>query len=267
MENFAKIIRIGDIFTGKKHVPVFCKIEWKDTKLSISGVIHPMKDGGAYSAGQISMNFQRRGQEDRTDLVSPSKITFASFWDTKTWLDFLDVWHEYHLNDLQAGCEHQRAEKWGEKKITLVKVESQTWKAVSNPIYNQLKRDFAIVESHFKEGTKIPLQVKMSLDPSIHAPWRIFQKCLESAKEGVVFKPTNESEKTWIGTNAPIKITAKEKSANWVFEKEHPEGVLCKPCPICGYKYGSAWLKKEVPESVLEFLKSLPDADKQPVWI
>lgn len=34
-----------------------------------------------------------------------------------------------------------------------------------------------------------------------------------------------------------------------------------------GYKYGTSWLREEVPEDVLKFLKSLPDTDKQPAWI
>ena len=32
------------------------------------------------------------------------------------------------------------------------------------------------------------------------------------------------------------------------------------------YVYGSAWLKKEVPEHVLVFLKNLPDADRPHPW-
>ena len=31
---------------------------------------------------------------------------------------------------------------------------------------------------------------------------------------------------------------------------EHEKGVLCKPCPVCGYKFGSAWRKEEIPEDV-----------------
>ena len=33
------------------------------------------------------------------------------------------------------------------------------------------------------------------------------------------------------------------------------------------YEYGSAWLRDEVPADVLEFLRGLPDADKQPAWV
>jgi len=33
------------------------------------------------------------------------------------------------------------------------------------------------------------------------------------------------------------------------------------------YRYGSAWLSKDVPESVLAFLAGLPDADSEPAWV
>lgn len=52
----------------------------------------------------------------------------------------------------------------------------------------------------------------------------------------------------------------------WIRPEEHPEGLLGKPCPECGYRYGTAWMREEVPASVLEFLAALPDTDKQPAW-
>lgn len=33
------------------------------------------------------------------------------------------------------------------------------------------------------------------------------------------------------------------------------------------YKYGSAWLSREVPPSVIEFLKSLPESKTTPAWV
>jgi hypothetical protein len=33
-----------------------------------------------------------------------------------------------------------------------------------------------------------------------------------------------------------------------------------------GYKYGSAWLKVEVPQDVIDFLEALPNTDRQPAW-
>lgn len=39
--------------------------------------------------------------------------------------------------------------------------------------------------------------------------------------------------------------------------------------PMTGepYRYGSAWLRKEVPEWALEWLNNLPDTDRQPAWV
>lgn len=37
--------------------------------------------------------------------------------------------------------------------------------------------------------------------------------------------------------------------------------------PHNGYDYGTKWLRVEVPEDVLEFLKSLPETDKTPAWV
>jgi hypothetical protein len=59
----------------------------------------------------------------------------------------------------------------------------------------------------------------------------------------------------------------KKREAGWVTVDEHPEGLLNKPCPVCGYKYGSAWNKETVPDGVLDWLRGLPDTKIHPVWV
>jgi hypothetical protein len=71
---------------------------------------------------------------------------------------------------------------------------------------------------------------------------------------------------------APTKKTTyssptETKSTGWLNQSEHPDGYLSKPCPICGYKYGSEWRKVEVPADVLEFLQGLPRSDVTPAWV
>ncbi len=39
------------------------------------------------------------------------------------------------------------------------------------------------------------------------------------------------------------------------------------PCPTCGYRIGSAWLREELPQWVVAFLVALPETDKQPAWV
>jgi hypothetical protein len=40
------------------------------------------------------------------------------------------------------------------------------------------------------------------------------------------------------------------------------------PDPETNYRYGSAWLREEVPQDVLTWLQSLPETDKLPLrWM
>lgn len=64
-----------------------------------------------------------------------------------------------------------------------------------------------------------------------------------------------------------IAVGNQTKARGWVRTDEHPDGLLAEPCKVCGYRYGSAWLHEEVPADVLEFLKALPDTDRQPAWV
>ncbi len=50
----------------------------------------------------------------------------------------------------------------------------------------------------------------------------------------------------------------------WVTKRDHPDGLMCEPCPTCGYKYGTAWLYEHVPDDVLAFVCSLPTTDRLP---
>ena len=86
-------------------------------------------------------------------------------------LKILDIWDRWHLNDLKAGCEHQRAAKWEEIKL--------------------------------------------------------------------------DDSKPW----------SQENSAMWTHKKDNPKGLLNEPCPVCGYKYGSAWLFEVIPNDVVQFIK------------
>lgn len=51
------------------------------------------------------------------------------------------------------------------------------------------------------------------------------------------------------------------------WEKDGYDKHPSQPCPVCGYKFGSAWKKVEIPQDVLDFLLSLPDTKITPAWI
>ena len=108
---------------------VYCKIEFTDGKLSISGVVGPHTSGNCVgSCGQIDMGFWHKNPKHNdkryTNLVKPCDIDFADGWSESMWLNFLEYWKLYHLNDMQPACEHQR-QLWDMKKE--VKVIKYGW--------------------------------------------------------------------------------------------------------------------------------------------
>lgn len=238
-----KVMRIGTLDVGHpsgRQADLYIKAEVKDGKLSISGVVGPKRNGDAQGGcGQIDMEFAHRNPADNdkrtTSPIKPDDIIFASCWTSDLWLDLLDVWDKWHLNDMQAGCEHQR-EKWDiSKELILVKYTLDMEIA---------KQQNAILE----QGQAVQLTDKEA---------RILSLPYSVVKSDSVI-PDKEYYK---------EKSRETKTAGWVYPKEHPEGLLTKPCEVCGYKYGTKWLKKELPQSVIDFISSLPDTDKTPAWV
>lgn len=199
-QTITKICRVGEIISGKRKASIFVKITINDGKLSIAGVEGPLRNGDAIgSCGQIHGGYAHRNSADNdqryTKPITPDQIAFAPRWTPELWLDLLDIWERWHLNDMRAGCEHQRAEGWDKRPI----------------------------------------------DPT---------------------KPT-----TAYGKHFPGQSTASWNMLTWISRSEHPQGLLSEPCPVCGYKYGTRWLREELPDEVVEFVKALPDADQSPAWV
>jgi len=169
------------IGSGKAAIPVYVKAEYRAGKLSLTGVEGPKRNGDAWgSCGQIP----------RAESYIPVNMTPAQV------LRLWEIWDAWHLNDMRAGCEHQRADGWASRPI--------------DPA-----RPLNAYASDFYPGQR-------------QASWNMLV---------------------------------------WIPRSEHPEGLLSHPCPTCGYKYGSAWLKEDVPGDVLDELQALPAATSTPAWV
>jgi hypothetical protein len=230
MFDFTKVYRLGTANTyGGRWYSVYVKVEYKDGKLSITGVEGPYPSGNcAGGCGQINMS------------LKPDELKPAPGWTTDMIKRLLAIWDEWHLNDMKAGCEHQRAEGWGKGKLTLYSYQL-TGEALSRKtlIEAQGRRQLA-------EGKTV------SYTPE---------------EQAIVNLPFSYKSPD---PEVPEHYQAKGKSEEWeghVRPEQHPEGKLCKPCPVCGYNYGTKWLKVEVPEDVLLELLAFPDTDRQPAWV
>lgn len=98
-----KVIHPCDVpqWNGKKY-PLFCKIEFTDGRLSISGVVGPLKSGNAIGGcGQVDMEFDHQNPEHNdkrySEPIKAASLRFAPGWTMGKWFKFLEYWHDWHL--------------------------------------------------------------------------------------------------------------------------------------------------------------------------
>ena len=233
-QDFTKVCRLG---SSRETGSAYVNIKYKAGKLSIAGVEGPNGSGNCMgSCGQISV---------RPYTEAGSVFDFAHGWDAAKVLHLADLWDEWHLNDMQAGCEHQRAE-WD----TTEKIEVVTY-GITSEAHDLRRKALQEAEDAALAGRVANLTEtgKALIGPD----W---------------FKDKYEAPDADSPLSSLYEVSKREtKAAGWVREDEHPKGLLSKPCGTCGYKYGTKWLKVDVPASVLEWLQALPDTDKTPAWV
>lgn len=157
----------------------------------------------------------------------------------KQYAQILRLWDLYHLNDMNPGCKHQRAWHWGDKPLDIVKLKLSWTKAgervhdIERRAQEQLK-----AEGH-AEYTPAELEL-------VRLPYWVTVPA-----ERVPDYPLYEVE------------SRETKTAGWVRPEEHPEGVLGKPCPVCSYAYGTAWVYEPIPAEDLREILQLLEVDYQ----
>lgn len=237
MESFIKVYRIGAIpIPGRTSLAnVYIKAEYSaDGRLSLTGVEGPKSNGDCLgNAGQIEMHFNIH------------ECQFAPGWSAESVNRLFTIWHRWHLNDMRAHCEHQE-KLWPNmyKEVELIHFKTTVAYYKLSKEAQAGKLDASAYEA-FTELAK-----RMDVYTSIRARKFLDEDAQKLIDEG--YLAVDRTEK---------------KTLNWLYEYEHPEGVLCKPCPECGYKFGSKWLREEVPEEILQELRAFPDTDVTPAWI
>jgi len=144
-----------------------------------------------------------------------------------------EVWARWHLNDMRPGCEHQR--EWNTDKP--IEITRYTW----GPAFHALRRqveDGAAEADEYQEYRAIKTKV-YAVTMGLKAPkWET-----PEIKELLALEM--------------VKVEKTEtKTAGWIHPEEHPEGLLCRPCPDCGYKYGSSWVFEEIPAEILAEIRT-----------
>lgn len=99
MKAFVRILNPGSVRIGQIDAEVFVEVDWSGSRLSIMGVEGPKRNGDAHGAcGQIPEHLSRLEAIDM-DWTLPRIERLRA------------IWERWHLNDMRAGCIHQR-EAW-----------------------------------------------------------------------------------------------------------------------------------------------------------
>lgn len=239
MKNFSKVVNpcTCKVYGRKTGVNAFCRINYIDGCLSITGVVGPKNNGDCCgSAGQC---------EDEIRKGTPTLS-----WNTEMLKKFCDIWNEYHLNDMRPYCTHQKELGWDKKALEKVTFYNYVLKSDIITKQNSIKRII-------NEGFKNSLTVSITEDEQriLNLPY-FFSSYIDICPNE--YKLDREDS---------YKGSTEIKALGWVTEKEHPEGILSKPCPVCGYKYGNGWKKEEIPENVLQWLYDLPKTTNKYAWV
>lgn len=229
-----------DVYRGKSRG--FVKIEYDGSRLSISGVIGPVSNGGATGSCGQCVDEIREG-------------TPIDGWDREMLNKLCDIWDRWHLNDMRPCCKHQRELGWMElagKQVTLY-----NYRLTTESMRKKKDAEEAALTALRKGRTFTPTDVQVTY-ATLPYSIKTYEKMSGEAAER--YEP---KKPIFLGDSGPTET----KSLGWLRPEEHPDGILGKPCPVCGYKYGTAWKKEEVPEEVIEWLFSLPGAKVRPAWI
>ena len=216
----------------------YAKIKYEGKRLSISGVVGPTPNGNCRGSCGQCVDEIRGGKPE-------------GLWTDEMLAKFCDVWERWHLNDMRSYCQHQKALGWDKlacKKVTLY--------------HYSLTHEYFMKQRELKNraNNKLGAEGHVTLTEEEKELWNLpIKKTSWKPLNDPLYEPRKKED--WYSGATEVK------TLGWLYPDEHPDGILTKPCPVCGYKYGSAWKTEQVPEDVLQFLYNLPDTTKSPAWV
>lgn len=238
-----KIINPCTVDINGKDINVYCEIDYNEGRLSISGVVGPLANGNCRgSCGQI------------VDEVAKGKPKAP--WDKGMLTQLCVVWKKYHLNDMRPYCSHQKELGWD--KLATKEVSIYHWSRTREATEKCRKAEASAITALKNGETFIPT------DEQVYFANLPLSKTTYTDKlEGEDAKYYEPKKSLYSGDCG----FEEKKLLGFLHETEHPEGILGKECPVCKYRYGTKWLREEVPDSIIEILQEFPETKITPAWV
>lgn len=175
----------------------------------------------------------------RTDCICGGQCLdeIAKYTRSPLFKKIYRLWKLYHLNDMHPECEHQEELGWKDKASEKVNIYTFT---TTMEVYSARRK----IEDKVLKAAQAGEQITLNQEEQfiLGAPYEIKTHTPELAPEIAKYYKLKNTE---------------VKTLGWLTEKEHPEGILSKGCPVCGYKYGHGWQYREIPADDLKQIKEL----------
>lgn len=146
----------------------------------------------------------------------------------------LDIWKEYHLNDMHVECIHQ--EEAGIRELASQPLYKAEYTIMYDTIMKQRKVEDFIKEELVQNGTVTLSQDQQNLYTMKYSIKKFFLNA-DEAKENI---PEGYKLR---------EVEATLRGHTSLSESEF--GLLGTECPVCGYKYGHGWTYRPIPEEIL----------------
>ena len=144
----------------------------------------------------------------------------------------VEIWKKYHLNDMHPECEHQRNLGWNETANEVVEYFRYCLK--TDVTLKQRKLNEYIDETLKTSGT-----ITLSED--------------ERILKGLPYCAYHLNDET--SEYYQLEKRSKRRRGELSYTEDQ-RGIILKPCPVCGYKYGAERLYMPRPQDVIAEIKS-----------
>ena len=236
-----KIINPCVCKVGERNANAFAKIEYENGCLRIGGVVGPLKSGNCRGSAGQCVDEIRKGNP-------------AKGWNRKMLSKFCDIWERWHLNDMRPECEHQRELGWPD----MAKESVTLYHYILTREANDKKKEAEnAARAALRKGQIFTPTAEQTLYANLAYSLDVYEP-LDGKEIAQYYEPQKHGF---------MEGFTEQKTRGWVRAEESELGLLCKPCPVCGYKYGTSWLREEAPQDVLDWLFALPDTERQPAWV
>lgn len=173
-----------------------------------------------------------------TDIICGGQCldSIAGYIDSPLYSEILRLWKLYHLNDMHPECEHQHAAGW--HKIANKKVTLYHWRLTREAMSEQKAVERAALTA-LRYGKIFKPTTKQAFFAALSYSLTTFTK---TPPENIA-KYYEPKKPLYAGDSGHTET----KALGWLHQNEHPDGILSKPCPVCGYKYGTSWIHFPIP--------------------